>query len=244
MDLKEFSAQHDGLTLVIRRHFESRKVRGLVDIVDKTTAKILRLARHLDDSQQGLSVVGEQNAFQQGRRFVELDLIPGAIVTGTDDRNLDGGLATAEGISAAGGVPVPVVRSPGITYPYYGDVHKARDLLAQYGDDVVALHLSGRRPNETRGLWTEAPSAFEARLVGAVNAVKQCGSQFSPWFELWDLNFEQMVLLRWLFTKGPLDSLSHASEPLHGAGLVIAKDGTVAEFTADLVIGPSTEAKS
>lgn len=245
MDLKEFSAQHGGLVLAIRRHFESRKVRELDGFVDRTTAKVLRLARHLDDSQQGLSFEGEQNAWRQGQRLVEFGLIPVAIVTGTDDRNLDGGLATAEGIFASAGPNVSVMRSPGITYPYYGDTRRVRDLLGKYGDDVVALHLSGGRPDETRGLWTEAPSAFEARLTGAVDSVKSCGSQFGDGFELWDVNFEQMVLLRHrLVTKSTLSTLSELHEPLYGAGIAVMKNGTVTEFTADLEIGPSTEPKS
>ena len=242
MDLATFAAQHGGLALAIRRHFQSRKVRELDGFVDKTTAKVLRLARHLDDAQQGLSVEGEKNAFRQGQRLVEIGLIPGAIATGTDDRNLDGGLATAEGIFAASGPNVPVMRSPGITYPYYGDTRKARDLLGKYGDAAAARHLSGLFP-ETRGLWVESVAAFEARLMGAVDSIAQRGSEFGDEFELWDLNYEQMVLLRHrLIIGSPLSEIDlETLEPLHGAGIAIAKDGTIAEFTADLDVGSSVQ---
>lgn len=246
MDLKEFSAQHGGLVLVIRRHFESRKVAAVKSIIDKSVAIELRLGRHLDDAQQGLSSMGAANAFTQGAKLAHLGLVPVAIITGWDQRNLDGGLATAEGIADASGPAVPVYRNPGVTYPYYGDPQVGTACLAKWGDPAVHRHLSGALP-ETRGLWVESVSAFHARLMGAIEGVTTHSSEFGDGFELWDLNYEQMVLLhQTLVAKRPLEEIDidDPYDPDYGAGIAIAKDGAIVEFTRELQIGPSTEAKS
>ena len=79
--------------------------------------------------------------------------------------------------------------------------------------------------------------------MGAVDSIAQRGSEFGDEFELWDLNYEQMVLLRHrLIIGSPLSEIDlETLEPLHGAGIAIAKDGTIAEFTSDLEVGSSVQ---
>lgn len=238
MNLKQFSDEHNGLSVAIRRHLESRKVEAVKALLTPAVALALRLSRHLDDDQQGLSFEGEKHAFEQGELFANIDLVPVVIVCGTDQRNLDGGLATAEGIAKVSKHKVPVVRSPGITYPYYGDPKVAADILGRWDHQAPHRHYSGQFT--TRGLWTESVAAVEARLMGAVAAVC-AGSEFGSGFELWDANFEQMILWDQLLVKErPLTEIAYepgeAHDPPYGAGIAIAVDGTIARFRQDLTI--------
>lgn len=245
MNLREFSDAHGGLRLVIRRHLESRKAEVRA-VLDEHVALALRLARMLNDGLQGLSFDGSRHAFDQGAALAALGIFPDVIICGTDQRNIDGAQATAEGIASIDkSRKAPSHRNPGVTYPYYADLKAGATCFGKYGDRAVHRHLSGRF-EETRGLWVEPVEAFAARLMGAVEAIRTGRSQFG--LELWDLNFEQMVALYHLLVVGTsLPEIAcepeDAHDPAYGAGIVVASDGTIAEFSFDLQIGSSAKLK-
>ncbi len=241
----EFFKRHGGPCLMIRRHFESRRIETC-DVLDKDIAVALRLARLGNDGHQGLSSLGEGRARRQGRLLAHLGLIPDAIIAGIDQRNLDGALATAEGISSLQkDVRVPVFSNPAITYPYYGDLGVCVDAFRRYGDLAVHKFLSGKFRGELQCLWVESPEVFEARLMGAVRSLLSGNSQFG--WELWDLNFEQLIALHQLLVeKKPLfeiESEDGAYIPDYGSGIAIAQDGAVAEFDRRLAVYPGASRK-
>jgi hypothetical protein len=183
-------------------------------------------SRAIDPAKLGLSPEGAVNAMKHGQQLAASGFIPNAIITGIDQRNRDGGRFSAEGIKQVSGVDVPIFTSPAVTYPHYRDPFDTSDQMEKYGDGAVHRSLNGQLQ-----LWSEERTAFATRVLSAVKAEY-------PWANtvLFDLNFEQMVLLyHTLLKKLALDDIpSDGWCPQYGEMIVIANDGTVALFNAKL----------
>lgn len=265
MNLREFSDTHGGLKLLIRRHLQSRKIPPYKMLHSSPhEALAVRLGRILNDQLQGLSAEGTQNAFAQGKAFAELGIWPRAIIYGLDQRNIDGALSTAEGMDFVAKLPAnkklgkqaptapQVMGNPGITYPHYGNLNLVVKLNEEHDDEALyeygafLKHISGLYP-ETAGFWTEPVVAVEGRLMCAVDAVRNGQSEWG--LQLWDTNYEQMIIWHQrVCMNQPLSKLQvefnggfWPYDPDYGAGIVIACDGTIAEFTSALEIGSSAK---
>lgn len=239
--IKEWAERNNGLAIIIRRHLQSREA-PILEVVSEPIADAFRYARMLQDSRQGLSAIGTQNAFQQGVALANMSIMPGIVVTGTDQRNIDGGVATVEGIeSVIKNTPVLCATNPGVAHPSYGNLEICVAQFERHGNYSVHRHLSGRFP-ETCGMWVETVAALRARLMGAIHGILSERSSFG--LEFWDLNYEQMILLfQVLIRKKPLSELdiepNTAYECNYGAGFVVAQNGEAMQFTSSFMIGPS-----
>jgi len=228
MNIRDFSDKH-GLKAIVRRHFVYNKP---ALPVDANTMCALIYSRTIDPSLLGLSEVGLAQAYRQGEQLVEMGIIPCRIVSGTDLRNTEGARQTAAAIRAATNKRMPFMAAPGVTYPYY-DATKVVPAWEQFGDMAAHAYLAGRP--EVDGLWTETADAFEERIVSAINNL---GHHEGP--VLFDLNFEQLVLLHYTDVKHwPRPSIPYDNSawiPKNGGGIVYGEDGTVAEFNPDFTL--------
>src|SRR3989338_6845641 len=172
-NLKQFADQHGGPVLFLRRHFQSRKAAGILPVGDMLSAEsllALRLARTLDDQQQGLSFQGHQNAFKQGQKFVEIGLIVDEIHSGWDLRNSQGAESTAEGISQDPCHRPDCYRRHGISYPEYRPQMNTLKALEKYGEFAVHYFLASMIATD---LWVEPVESVIGRLMAAVEAHKK-----------------------------------------------------------------------
>lgn len=220
MTIKDFANAH-GLKAIVRRHAVYNKP---TLPVDGNMMCALIYSRTIDPSQLGLNAEGSAQMYRQGELLAEMGIVPDAIITGIDLRNVEGGQYTAAAIKKATGKTVPCHKSPAVTYPYY-DTPKALAAWQKFGDMAAHMYLAGRP--EVDGLWTESPETFEARIHNGI-------SDFPEWTILFDLNFEQITLLHFLDVEGlvrpqiPYDAKAWC--PKNGGGIAYGKDGAVMEF--------------
>ncbi|MBI5728233.1 MAG: hypothetical protein HY984_00590 [Candidatus Magasanikbacteria bacterium] len=231
MNLKDFAAEY-GISALARRHFGYRKPVSDAELGGYAMRGALTYMRALERSRLGLTHEEAAKAYAQGRQLVELGIVPAIVIVGDDQRNLDGGLATAEGIKAVGG-PSPAVRtSPAVTYPHYGDFATVRSALAADEDFAVHRYLATGLPML---LWSEPPAVFELRITAAILA------DYGVAPVLFDLNFEQVTLLKFLHVDGlartAIPFAKGAWCPKMGGGIVYSADRQVVrEFLPDLTI--------
>lgn len=229
MNLREFADQHGGVNRLFRRHFEY-EVPVEVPKTDhggnKSVIGGMVYSRALDFAKLGLSPDGAIHAMEQGRLLAEMQIIPTVILSGNDQRNRDGARFSVAGIKEITSESIPFYTVPAVTYPHYCDPFEIDQATAVHGDAIVHMCLKG-----SLKLWTEPPDVFEARIVSAVRASYRWEDPI-----LFDLNFEQMVLLYFRLLKKvqrteiPTDGWC----PKYGDTIVIANDGTVALFNANL----------
>ncbi len=231
MNLKDFANQF-GISAIARRHFAYRKPVSDAELGGYSTRGALTYMRALEASRMGLSHLEAHKAFEQGRQLVELGITPGLIITGCDQRNQDGGHATAEGISLAGTTQPSVFTSPAVTYPHYTSFEMVKSALETHGDLAVHRVLAG----QLHGIWSEPALVFDARILAAVQADYGVDGPV-----LFDLNFEQITLLYFRLVRKlelceiPFDD--KAWMPKLGGGVVISADRkTAMEFAADLTV--------
>lgn len=235
MNLKDFSDQHNGIKAIVRRHFDYEPVLATQATQGGgygSLAGALIYTRVIDPAKLGLSTKGVQGAINQGRKLAEMGIMPSIIICGIDQRNLDGARHTAGGIKEVSGEEIHYFTSPAVTYPHYRDPHQLSQAIDKYGDYIVHRYLAERE--EVAGLWSEPASVFEARVVSAVMADYPEGAPV-----LFDLNFEQLVLLHFLHVEKIKRSgipIENAWCPTKGGGIVYGVDGQVAEFTPELEI--------
>lgn len=221
-----------GISAIARRHFAYRKPVSDKELGGYSVRGALTYARALEASRLGLTTEAVIKAYEQGRQLRDMCITPELIITGCDQRNQDGGNATAEGLVASGGAIVPVYTSPAVTYPHYTNFEFVRSALAQYEDLAVHRHLAG----QFQGLWSEPVSVFDARILAAFQADYGVAGPV-----LFDLNFEQITLLYFrLVQKLQLSEIpfeTGAWMPKMGGGVVLSADRSVArEFAPDLTI--------
>lgn len=228
--LREFANAH-GISAICRRHFGYTKPVSDTELGGYATRGALTYMRALEHSRLGLTFREGEKAYKQGQALVALDLVPGLVITGIDQRNLDGGRFTAEAIADLKAGSPRVYTSPAVTYPHYTDFETVRAALAEFEDYAVHRYLAGA----LAGIWSEPVEVFEARLIAAVKADYGIASV------LFDLNFEQITLLYFLLVKGlkrseiPFEKGSWC--PKMGGGIVLSHDRQVAaEFNADFAI--------
>lgn len=235
MNLKDFQTDY-GIGAIVRRHFDYRSPFTAGNSALKPFNFPLVYSRSLDHGKLGLNCKGARAAIEQGQRLVELSTVPGAIICGCDQRNFDGANLTAEAIiermpESSG---LPVLTSPALTYPHYSYADQVKLAAEEFGDYMVHRNLAGEEAVE--GLWTERPETFEARIVsGVMSDYPNLGTV------LFDLNFEQLVLLYFLHVRGlkrvEIPFEKGAWVPTKGGGIVYSEDRTVVkEFHPDLTI--------
>lgn len=231
MDLKDFVNQF-GVSSIARRHFAYRKPVSDAELGGYSTRGALTYMRALEASRMGLSHLEAHKAFEQGQRLVELGITPSLILTGCDQRNQDGGHATAEGIAAAGATQPSVFTNPSVTYPHYTSFPVVKEALDKYGDLAVHRVLAGN----LSGIWSEPASVFDGRICASF--ISDYGTTGPVFF---DLNFEQVTLLYFRFVRGlelsniPFEEGSWM--PKMGGGVILSADRkTAKEFAADLTI--------
>ena len=231
MNLHDFAMQF-GISAIARRHFGYRKPVSDTELGGYSIRGTLTYMRALEASRMGLSHLEAHKAFEQGQQLVQLGIAPSLIITGCDQRNQDGGNATAEGIAVAGALPPSVFTSPAVTYPHYTSFAVVKDALEKYGDNAVHRMLAG----QLSGIWSEPASVFDARICGSFTADY---GVIGPVF--FDLNFEQITLLYFRFVRGlelkeiPFEEGSWM--PKMGGGVILSADRKVArEFASDLTI--------
>ena len=235
MNLRDFTDQH-GVIAIVRRHFDYRSPlpEGKDGSVKSSLKCALTYSRTVEAGKLGLTHRGSEMAFKQGQMLAQWGIIPKEIITGCDQRNMDGGLSTQEAIKEEKGVTVPVKQSPAVTYPYYSDIEQSERIFDEFGDFAVHMYLAEQE--EVAGLWTEPSLVFNARITGSFHIDPGCRPV------LFDLNFEQMVLLHYSHvekihgSKIPFKKSDNPWTPSKGGGIVYGEDGTVAEFTPELEI--------
>lgn len=232
VNLKDFSDRF-GIAAIVRRHFGYRKPVSDKQMGGYPVRGALTYMRALDPGTLGLTHLESAKAFEQGRTLASLGsaITPRLIITGIDQRNRDGGNSTAEGIENAGQAIPPVWPQPAVTYPYYVNYEESRAAIEADHDFVPHRYLAGKGQQ----IWSEPPAVFKGRLVIAVHA----DYRVSP--VLFDLNFEQLVLLYYTdVAKVELADIPFnpgAWVPTMGGGIVYSEDRKVAmEFRPDLTI--------
>ncbi len=225
MNIYDF-AQHHGLKAITRRHFAYNKQ---VLPVDNNTLCTLIYSRTICTEQLGLSGAGSDAAVKQCQLLAQLGILPKVMVSGIDLRNVDGARLTAAAIAVNSGKPVPCIKSPAVTYPYY-DATATLKAYQEFGDQAVHMYLA-EKP-EVAGLWTEPASVFEARITAAISANYPHGSPV-----LFDLNFEQMTMLHFLhvekISRLDIPTDKNAWCPTMGGGIAYGTDGAAMEFTPE-----------
>lgn len=235
MNIADFSKKH-GVSALVRRHFGYRKPVSDGELGGYPVRGALTYMRVLERGRLGLTFVEARKAFDQGGQLVALGVVPELIISGDDQRNFDGGNATAEGIKAAGGQDVRVWTSPAVTYPHYAGFERVKEALEKHGDLAVHHALRGGLY-----LWTEPVACLEARLLAAVLGYYEDERTTAIHPILFDLNFEQITLLYFRLVAGiefrdiPCDK--GAWQPKMGGGIIISADRKIArEFLPDLSI--------
>lgn len=228
--LQDFASQFK-VHAIARRHFD-------YDNPMPNKDASLVYTRLADPAKLGLSPKGARAAFEQGRALAQRGLVPTQIICGIDQRNVDGARFTAAGIEDVAGKTVPYVTSPAVTYPHYTSAAQLAAAIAEHGDFIVHRYLCDS--GDVAGLWTESAAGFVGRVTGAVT-----DRYFSGTPVLFDLNFEQMVVLHYQFiSKEPIGPKGWI--PTKGGGIVFSFRGmgghcmAAAEFTPDLVLVPDS----
>ncbi|MBI5530798.1 MAG: hypothetical protein HY918_04890 [Candidatus Doudnabacteria bacterium] len=221
----------NGVRAIVRRHATYNKPSLPVD---NNTMCALIYSRAIDSNLLGLNAEGSAMMFRQGELLAEMGVRPAKIITGIDLRNYEGGLQTAAGVKKICDYPLSVLRSPAVTYPYY-DATKVVPAWEQFGDFAAHAYLADSP--ELQGLWTETADVFDDRIHSAINNI---GRFHLSGPVLFDLNFEQLVLLHYMDVKGfarkhiPYDP--SAWVPKNGGGIIYAPNGVVAEFNPDFTL--------
>lgn len=228
MNIRDFAEQY-GISAIARRHFAYRKPVSDDELGGYPIRGALTYMRAFDRGRLGLTHAGSVKAFEQGICLGAMHIVPHLIIVGDDQRNLDGGFSTAEGIKEAAGADIPVLTSPAVTYPHYTYFGITRDCLGKFEDYAVHRYLGGQ---DLLRLWSEPPAVFEARVTAAVLA------DYNGAPILFDLNFEQITLLYFLHVRGirreEIPCGKKAWKPTMGGGIVYSADREVAmEFAPD-----------
>lgn len=189
--LRDFQNQF-GISAICRRHFAYRKPVSDEEMGGYPARGALTYLRAFERGRLGLTASEVIKAYQQGEKLAALGVNLLTVITGDDQRNFDGGSATAEAMGKTLGLVVPVFTSPAVTYPHYTAFPVVRDALAQYGDYAVHAYLAGAIDR----LWSESAATFEARILSAMKDDLGGGRT------LFDLNFEQITLLYFRLVKG------------------------------------------
>ena len=229
--LQDFAKANGGIKWIARRHFEYRiPVPVTQTAADNNAGEIgaMVYTRHIAPEKLGLNAAGACGAMMHGEKLAHWGLIPSVIYHGRDQRNFDGAWLTAEAIERATKEKVTCLENPAVTYPVYRDIQETSAALAKYGDPAVHQTLAG-----SLHLWTESPQTFFARICGAINDAEEG--------VLWDLNFEAIVLMYYVYVASvknisriPSDKMAWI--PLKGSGIVMAKNGAVTVFDRELNI--------
>lgn len=231
-NIGDFAHEH-GIAAIVRRHFAYRQPASNADLGGYSVRGALTYSGNLDDRDLGLTFAESVKAYEQGNTLVVLGCTPGMIITGSHQRNRDGGRVTADGIFVAGGPEVLVTSSPAVTMPTYPSISETRKALEEYDDYAVHAYLAGKLD---RRLWSESPQTFSTRVESAV--ADDYGVDGPV---LFDLNFEALVLLYHRhvlgFTLGMISRDKSGWCPKNGGGLVYSLDRKIVrEFAPDLNI--------
>lgn len=234
MNLEQFREAH-GIAAIARRHFAyDNPSANHRHIGNANLSFAMVWSRQLDPAELGLSPTGAKDAFNQGMELARQGVIPSIIFCGCDQRNYDGARFTAAGVEEVSKTSVWFCKHAGIGYPVYSLPARTEKALGEYGDPFVHRYLA-ERP-EVERLWTETAAGFETRIVGAVIEAYPAGTPV-----LFDLNFEQMVLLYHLHVlkveRQAIPFEKGAWIPTKGGGVVYGRDFLVAkEFRPDLTV--------
>lgn len=237
MNLRDFSDEHGEIQTIIRRHFDYEVPSGLESTAGGGYGSLLGAliyTRGLDSAKLGLTPEGAIQAFEHGEKLATMGVAPKTIICGIDQRNYDGARFTRAGIRKVSGIIVPYLTSPAVTYPHYSNPTQLANVIDQFADEMVHMYLAEQE--EVRGLWTEPARVFEARIVSAITADYPNGTPV-----LFDLNFEQITLLYYLFIKKvkrleiPFEK-GNVWLPTKGGGIAIAIDKAAVEFTPQLEV--------
>ena len=229
--LRDFHDQY-GISAICRRHFGYKKPVSDAEMGGYPTRGALTYMRALERGRMGLTHDKAAKAYIQGVRLTALGIVVAQVIVGDDQRNWDGGNATAEALSHDQSAVVPVFTSPAVTYPHYTTFGVVRAALEAHGDYAVHAYLAGA----IKGIWSEPAEVFEARILAAVQASYEVSGPV-----LFDLNFEQITLLYFLLVqglkRGEIPFAKGSWCPTMGGGVVISADRTQAmEFRPDLTL--------
>lgn len=229
--LKGFADEH-GVHAIVRRHFRYAVPAGVEEMLGGYPGRgALTYARIIERNLLPLTCASCEQAREQGRWLAQAGIVPERIVSGIDQRNIDGARWSAYGVGLETGEEPVFHQNPAVTHPYYGDPREIKALIEQHMDSVVHRWLRGEKGFER--FCTEDRHTFKGRILSSIMA-DQDGSV------LWDLNFEAIVLLHYLLVVGiDLDEIPIEGdkywEPKYGWGIAVSADRQWAvEFGEDL----------